>query len=79
MIYRIKCKGSTAQYYSKFNIIAFKLVQNDEIKELVYYEDLKDVVKDYKIDNIPITYKNLVEELIKINNRFYKRRIKRGE
>ena len=30
------------------------------------------------IDNVPVIYKELVNESIKINNRLYERRIKRG-
>jgi hypothetical protein len=44
----------------------------------VYYEGLKNAVKDYIINDIPNTYNKLVEELIKINNRLYKRKVKRG-
>ena len=45
---------------------------------MVYYEGLKDIIKDYMIDNIPAIYKELVDEFIKINNRLHERQIKRG-
>ena len=36
-------------------------------------------MKDYIINNIPVIYKEFIDEFIKIDNRFYERRIERGE
>ena len=77
-IHRIKQKGSAAQYYSQFNAVASKLHWNDEAKGSAYYEGLKDAVKDQMIDDVPDTYKELVAESIKIDNRLYERKIERG-
>jgi hypothetical protein len=77
-IHRIKQRGSAAQYYSQFNAVASKLSWNDVAKGSAYYEGLKDAVKDQMIDNVPETYKDLVEESIKIDNRLYERKVERG-
>ncbi|KAL9099177.1 MAG: hypothetical protein Q9187_009535, partial [Circinaria calcarea] len=77
-IHRIKQKGSAAQYYSQFNAVASKLTWNHEAKGSAYYEGLKDAVKDHRIDDVPETYKGLVEESIKIDNRLHERKIERG-
>jgi hypothetical protein len=77
-IHSLKQTGSAALYFSEFNQLASKLDWDENALGSAYYTGLKDVVKDRMIDGAPDTYKELVDESIKIDNRLYERRLERG-
>ena len=77
-LYNVRQKGSAAMYYSEFNQIATKLRWEDEDAFAeIFYNGLKKEVRQEMMDP-PTTYKDMVDEAIKIDNRLYELRMEEG-
>ncbi|KAF5120161.1 Retrotransposon-derived protein PEG10 [Metarhizium anisopliae] len=76
---RLKQTGSAAHYAREFKRIAAKLNWNTEPKMEVFYQGLKEEVKDdiYREDR-PELFDDFVEMVIKADNRLYERRQEKG-
>jgi hypothetical protein len=73
-IQSLKQKGSAATYTAEFNRYSIKTGWNDAALKDEYYKGLKEVVKDeLSRTDFPDTFKELTEDAIRIDNRFYER------
>ena len=73
-IQSLKQKGSAATYTAEFNRYAIKTGWNDAALKDEYYKGLKELVKDELSRNdFPDSFKELTEDAIRIDNRFYER------
>lgn len=70
-IYTLRQKGSAAAYFSEFQKVAKDLSWEDEDAFAeIFYNGLKESVRQ-KMMTPPTTYKEIVDEAIRINNRLY--------
>jgi hypothetical protein len=77
-IYGVKQQGSAAEYYSRFHHVASKLRWEDENAFAeIFYNGLKTAVRREMMDP-PKTYKKMVDEAIKIDNRLHELRAEDG-
>ena len=73
-IQSLKQKGSAAIYTVEFNRYTIKTGWNDTALKDKYYKGLKELVKDeLSWNDFPDLFKELIEDAIYIDNRFYKR------
>lgn len=79
-LYNLKQKGSVTSYLADFNRYAVLVKWNDEAKAAQFYRGLKDPIKDELIRaGRPHNLKEMQDTAIRIDSRFFERRLEKGE
>ena len=77
-IQRLKQTGSAVKYTDQFNQLALRLDWDDAALTQMYYNGLKDFVKDWMMPNPPGKLDKMQEMSIQVDNRLYERRLEKG-
>lgn len=76
---RLRQKGSTTDYASKFHQLSSRVQWDDAALAAVFYQGLKDSVKDELVrTDRPNELAPLIEIAIRIDNRLYERQLEKG-
>lgn len=77
---QLKQKGPAAKHATIFTQIAAKTSWNDEALADIYYDTLREEIKDeiYRLDERPETFQDMKARAIKIDNRLWERRMQKS-